>query len=598
MQYLRRTFLLSLALVSLFFPAAGAQQSGTASAQLSAPVTIYSHDSAYGQPFAGSAIGEQQAIRDLDELMRLRHNGVRTDYDLLEASWFVPQSAYRTLQIAGWPNGPGAWLARCKTAGIRPGVQIDGNAVPSQTVPAQIPAAWNDSLDGDGRNLSLFEGGYLTDLMAAMQTWYDRGVRLFVFDSINLSVATPSSAAQLSPTEIVARNTAALRDALEAFRERNHEAVVLVSMMPGLHQHALAQSETPAGRAHPALAAALQFGSFTLASTGIPLPSTSPQANLWRAIDIESDESVRRLEQSGLSLAQIDSPGFTASGNADSGMSAWKGAFLLSMARGGWVNSIHGDLALISQDDARWMARVQRLFLDLQDRGDMRSFGGPAGASTPYGFAGDSPHGPVYAVVNPGETEATLTLPALGGEPVNMTDGRLLFRDAGFTPILNGNKVTLGPGQMALVGYGDYASSAFNFGIQQDVIIPRAVEIVDADFRSTDSGNLEASFNPPIDGVVRLILRPRPSSDQPPVSFNSLSAGRNAMQAFTLDATQYGRPIPVRLDDSSKIERTMGWTVAEIDVNDLTPGVPLVVRFHSNSTSVASLEASAYAVEY
>jgi hypothetical protein len=42
----------------------------------------------------------------------------------------------------------------------------------------------------------------------------------------------------------------------------------------------------------------------------------------------------------------------------------------------------------------------------------------------------------------------------------------------------------------------------------------------------------------------------------------------------------------------------LGWAVGEIDVNDLTPGVPLVVRLHSNDNDTASVDASAYAVEY
>jgi hypothetical protein len=599
MQYFRRTFVLSLALVTLFFPAAGAQQKSAP--QLSAPIAVYSHDATQGQAVAGAPFGEQQALRDLDELLRLKHAGVRTDYDLMEPSWFAPESGYHQLQTAGWPNGPDAWLTRCRAAGIRPGMQLASNAIPAQTKPAQIPPAWKDSMDQDSRSLSLFEGGFLPDLMAAMQSWYDRGVRLFAFDSVDLSAATPASAAKLSQAEITGRNAEALRQALKAFREKNGDAVVLVSIEPGLRQRPPAISNSgvaPAGENSPAHFDSARFGSFTVVSTGVPLPSASPQANLWRSFDIGSDESVRRLEQSGVSLAQIDSTGFTASDSADRGMRAWKGAFLLSMARGGWVNSIHGDLSLIDQDDARWLAHVQRLFLNLQDQGHMGSFGGPAGGTAPYGFAAGGSHGTVYAVVNPGEAAATLTLPTLGAASGDMAEGRLLFRDAGFTPVLNGNALTLGPGQMAVVGYGAYTSSAYNFGTQQDVMIPNSVEIVDADFHSTDSGALEGSFNPPIEGVVRVILRPSASTSQSFPSLKGDGARGNRAQAFTLDASQYGRPVPVRLDDGSELEHSMGWTIAEIDVNDLTPGVPLVVRFHSNSSDMSGLEASAYAVNY
>jgi hypothetical protein len=36
--------------------------------------------------------------------------------------------------------------------------------------------------------------------------------------------------------------------------------------------------------------------------------------------------------------------------------------------------------------------------------------------------------------------------------------GRIQFRDAGFVPQLKGDQITLGPGQMAMVGYGGYAA--------------------------------------------------------------------------------------------------------------------------------------------
>ena len=601
MQYPRCTFVFSLALVGVFVSVAGAQRNSVAS-QLAAPIAVYSHNSA-SQSAALAPVDEQQALRDLDELDRLKKAGVHTEYDLIEASWFAPESGYRSLRASAWPNGPGAWLARCRAHGIRPGMQIDGNAIPSQAASAQFPSAqfpstWKNSLAEDGRSLSLFEGGYLPDLMAALQTWYDRGVRLFDFDSIDLTAATPASVAKLSQPDIASRNATALRQALQTFREKNHDAVFVVSVEPGVHQHLPVSSLASAGSgdsSQPAHADLAQLGAFTVVEANMPLPSTEPQANLWRAIDIQNDNSVRLLEQSGLPLAQIDSAGFTATGSADAGMHAWKGAFLLSLARGGWVNSIHGDLALVEKDDARWMARAQHLFMNLQQQGRMRSFGSQSGSGEPYGFAGITENGSVYVVVNPGDTAASLALPALGSVSHDQSVARLQFSDAGFTPVLNANSITLGPGQLAMVGYGNYAASSFSFGVQQDVIIPHEVELVNAAFYATNAGDLEASFNPPMDGVVRVILRPRFSAGD---ALPMLNVGGKASQAFTLDASQYGRPIPVRLDKSNKLESGLGWTVGEIDVNDLTPGVPLVVSFHSKDVDMASLEASAYAVEY
>jgi len=555
-----RLLFLILALVPLAVPAAAVQRDAN-STPSSTPISVYSQDS--GQ--SSSPIDERQALRDLDDLARLKKSGVHTEFDMMDASWFAPESGYRTLRVAGWPNGPDAWLAKCRAAGIRPGLRIDGNAIPTETPSDRVPPAWKDSLSDDGHSLSLFEGGYLADLLAALDSWYSRGVRLFLFDAVDLGAATPAADAKLSHNEIVSRNTAALREALAAFHGKNREATLVVTVEHG----AQSLPQAPEADASPN-----QLGALTLVATG-------------------------------------GSQGFTASAGVGSQAPNWKDAFLLSMARGGWVNSIHGDLSLIQNGDARWMARAQRLFQEIENQGRLRSFGASAGSNEPYGFAASSARGSVYVVVNPGDATATLALPApesstrpgatrtspfSPSSPSSRTAGRLQFSDAGFAARLGGNSITLGPGQVAMVGYGAYAASAFDLGVEENAATARRVEPVDAHFYYTDSGSLVASFQPPIEGVVRLILRPRAAEGNAAAAQGAAHA-REA-QGYSLDVTQSGRPIPVRIEASSQLARNLGWTIGEVDVNDLTPGVPLVVQFHSNSNDLASLEASAYAVEY
>ena len=78
--------------------------------------------------------------------------------------------------------------------------------------------------------------------------------------------------------------------------------------------------------------------------------------NFWRSMDIYSDHMVRRYEQSFLPLERIDSTGFML-GNTGTiyyrKNHAWKGALILMMARGGWVNTVHGNLEFLSDEDAR-----------------------------------------------------------------------------------------------------------------------------------------------------------------------------------------------------------------------------------------------------
>ncbi len=610
-----------LAVCPAFAPAVGAKHDAPSSA-LPAPIAIYSYLPASSGSFAGTPIDESFAMRQFTEMRRLRKAGVRFDYDLIDASWFEPGGSGLG-RAPDWPHGPHSidfWIAKCRAAGVRPGLRFTGNTLAtiarppaSPSTPASPPNQGTNSLSQNDRAPALFDDEYLPTLISALQSWYGRGVRLFEFDSIDLTAATSAPAAGLRKDPIVARNVAALRDALVAFRGDNRDAVLLVVTGPETapdpptppdHDPPNFPSNPPPGRNG--------LGGFQLLSTGPPKPSVAPQADLWRSMDIDSDTRVRLAEQSGVPLQHIESVGFTAGGSASSPHAPqheWRAAFLLSMARGGWVNTLRGNLQLIQGDDARWMARAQRLFLTLQAQGSIHSFGGPpAGASVgriaPYGFAAATPRGSVYVVVNPGQTVATLTLPPPAPNQPQQGAGRVQFRDAGFLPRLKDNTITLGPGQMAMVGYGAYAALAYSFGVQQDIVIPSSIEPLDAGFHATAPGMIEASIDPPIEGVLRVVAFDRallaPSS---PNGAAGTRAGPNASSGFTLEVTQSGRPIPFRVDGSAQgasgsPDDGPSWLVAEIDVNDLTPGLPVRVRFRSNAQNPPHLEGHAYAIVY
>src|SRR6185437_7508258 len=115
---------------------------------------------------------------------------------------------------------------------------------------------------------------------------------------------------------------------------------------------------------------------------GDPRAADLPEFDFWRSMDVYSDHTVRRFAANGVPLRRIDSTSFMV-GNTGTdyqrGTSAWKGMLLLEMARGGWVNTLHGNLELLSDSDARWFARAQRLYAPLQQAGATTLFGGVPG---------------------------------------------------------------------------------------------------------------------------------------------------------------------------------------------------------------------------
>jgi hypothetical protein len=245
------------------------------------------------------------------------------------------------------------------------------------------------------------------------------------------------------------------------------------------------------------------------------------------------------------------------------------------------------------------MARAQSLFFELQGRGRIHSFGGIPGYSQPYGFGGVTTRGAAYVVMNPAQSMATLTLPKLDPSQLPLGTGRVQFRDAGFIPQLNRNKITLGPGQMAMVGYGAYAAPAYNFGVQDDVVIPTSIEPIDADFRSTAPGSIEAAIQSPAKGSVRIIMRQSsPDGTTFRTHGGSPPDGENMAKVFTIQASQDGRDLPVTVDYNKIVWSGLSWAAGEIKASDFDPAKPITIRIHSAEKDPVKLEGAVYRVVY
>jgi hypothetical protein len=131
----------------------------------------------------------------------------------------------------------------------------------------------------------------------------------------------------------------------------------------------------------------------------------------------------------------------------------------------------------------------------------------------------------------------------------------------------------------------------------------RSVEPLDAVFHIGASGTIEASLDPPIQGVLRIIVRAGASADRPqPSGSAGVRSPQSERQSLTLEVTQSDRPVPFRLVNQSGRHNLVGGRspllVADIDVNDLTPGVPVRVCVHSNLEDPSNLEGRAYAIAY
>src|SRR5580693_8144935 len=121
-DFLRNTLLSGAALY-------GGVGSWTVSAGPRKPVFVYNNWSAYDELSDKVVQTEVLAMRELDELVRLKRAGVLFDYYVMDAFWFDKHGGYRVWHKEHWPNGPDRWLAGCKEHGVRPGMWFSTNLI-------------------------------------------------------------------------------------------------------------------------------------------------------------------------------------------------------------------------------------------------------------------------------------------------------------------------------------------------------------------------------------------------------------------------------------------------------------------------------------
>lgn len=557
------------------------------------PISIYNNWSSYDELSDNIPLTQDLAMREFDNVIRLRKLGVRFDYYMMDAFWFDPDGGYRTWRKPNWPNGPDAWIKKCQENGIRPGLWFSSNTL----VKIKAAPQWRDSLNKQGSAMSFSEGGFLSDFMSVLDYWYGHGIRMFKFDFVDLTVATPKDAATLTKAEIVRRNTTAFRNALAEFRAQHPDVV-----LEGFNGFGGVLDSTSYPFPFKDPVDLRWLGVLDAQYSGDPRPGDVPEMNFWRSMDIYSDHQVRRFQESGLPLERIDSTGFMVGKTGTiyyRGMHAWKGTLILMLARGGWMNTTHGNLELIGDNDARWFARVQSLYLHFQSEGRIKTFGGIPGNVQTYGFGALDADGSVYVVVNPAQDMAKIRMPLISQAQKPLGQGRVLFRDAGFMPRLNGDTIELGPGQMAMVGFGKYAATAYDLGIQQDVVIPRAIRPVAAEFKSIGKGTIQATIPVPAGGDLRLIMQQySPDGSLRRTWAGGPPNGTNMGKVFLLKAEQGGKEVPIREDYNRVIWAGLSWAAGEINQKDLRAGDPLTLTFQSTEKDPVTLKGSLYLVNY
>jgi hypothetical protein len=272
----------------------------------------------------------------------------------------------------------------------------------------------------------------------------------------------------------------------------------------------------------------------------------------------------------------------------------WKGMLILELARGGWVNVYHGNLELLNEQDAKWFAKAQSMYHELQKQDTTETFGSIPGNGKPYGFKSTSVKGTVCTVVNPSQQTATFVLPV-----DNAAYPIILYTDGGFEPVADVNLLTIGPEQLVVVGYGEYANEKYFIGIDDTINIPRSIDNLAVDFTPAAKNTIEGRVNPVEGKNLRIIMRQFYPNGDPCRSWPGAPPdGKKVSEVIKIKATQNGKEIPMHIEYDKMIWSGLSWGAGEIKQGAFDAGEPLIIQCSTDEKDELKLTANVYAVSY
>jgi len=564
------------------------------------PVFIYNNWSAYDELSDNKPQTEELAMRELNEIIRLKWLGVQFDYYVMDAFWFDLWGGYRTWHKTHWPNGPDKWLDTCRQNNIKPGMWFSTNLIATQSGRfLEVIDEWKDSLGTDPNIMCLFDGGYLPHLADTLQLWYNRGVRLFKFDFAYFEAVTPAMKDKFTPDEVLEKNKVAFMEMLQLFRYKNRD--VLITGYNGFGGN-MDNTYTPFSKTPPIDPRWLD--TFDTLYCGDPRFSDVPMMNIWRSQDNYSDHQVSAYKAYGMPTRRIDNCAFMIGQTGTCyyrGHNCWKGMLILELARSGWVNVYHGNLELLSDADARWFVKTQKIYRELQAQDNCIMFGEIPGKGQPYGFRAIGDKGIVCTVVNPSQQMVTMTMPVQ-----DSYGGRVMYADGGYKPVLVANKLTLGPEQLAVVGFGEYGGyndeyfdKIYNMGTDGSINIPITIDKIHTHFLPTEKSTIQAKVNLAEGKNARIIFQQFYENGDPCRSWlGAPPNGKKVSEVIKIDVSQDGKTIPLHIEYDKMIWSGLSWGVGEVKHGSFDESKPLLITCSTTEKDAYSLKAEVYAVSY
>ena len=538
--------------------------------RLTKPISVYITWGAHDNLSDTISLSEKLVIKQLYTIHALKKVGAQFDYFVLDAGWADTMSSCRKFNAHYWPNGPKKWIKACEKEKLLPGLWFPINLTGlGNTKWMKIHPSWTNS-KVNAQTLSLSEGNYLRYHIQTFQYWYNQGIRLFKLDFAFFNV--PSKQQKNEPiNEIISANEEALYKALLAFKEKNKDAIFLAYNGFGGEL-----KDT-----YPVFDKTIQtkwLDVFESLYSGDPRPSDIPCSNFWRSKDIYSDHMVRQFQFNGIPLNRIDNSSFMI-GNTGTcykrQKAAWKSTFLLSLIRGGWVNTYYGDLSLLNTNEKHWFSKAQSFWLSLQKNSSISTLGDIPGTGKVYGYCSENSKGKVVTLVNPSQTIQYFNFPDIKGKKL------VLYYDNGETPIFQEHKIAINPEQMVIVGCKKYSDKKYQLG--QYMIenkINRTKKIFSKQTQEL-SNHLTLNYFPKNTKKLKIIFSLKDKVSRPiRVTGGSPPNGEFLSEILKINISQNKRKIYFQTNSKKQIWSGMSWILAEINKDSYISQNPIKISFN------------------
>jgi len=150
----------------------------------------------------------------------------------------------------------------------------------------------------------------------------------------------------------------------------------------------------------------------------------------------------------------------------------------------------------------------------------------------------------------------------------------------------------------AAVGFGKYSSPRYDLGVQEDLVIPESVELLDGTISAGLTNQTSASVTVPADHDLRIIVRQSENGLPVRTSRGAPPNGTTLGKVLQIHAEQNGRSLPVLINYDKAVWSSLSWAVGEVIAREIQSGHPVRIQCSTSETRPVQLRLELQAVRY